>query len=92
MTGVTNFYTPTVSKQFGLLRELVPTASLTGVLVNPNEAAFGSQMKDAETAAGQVGHRLVILKASTRRKWMWPFESLWTKERAQSCLVPIHFL
>jgi putative ABC transport system substrate-binding protein len=65
MTGVTNFYTPTVSKQFGLLRELVPTASLIGVLVNPNEAAFGSQMKDAETAAGQVGHRLVILKAST---------------------------
>ena len=65
MTGVTSFYTFTVSRQFGLLRELVPTASLIGMLVNPNEAAFGTQMKDAQTAAAQVGHRLVILKAST---------------------------
>lgn len=65
MTGVTSFYTLTVSKQLELLRELAPTASLTGMLVNPNEAAFGTQMKDAVMAAGQVGHRLVILKAST---------------------------
>jgi len=65
ITGVTNFYGSLAAKQLGLLRELVPTAAIIGILVNPNEPAFATQMRDAETAARQVGHRLVILKAST---------------------------
>jgi putative ABC transport system substrate-binding protein len=63
ITGVTNFYGALAAKQLGLLRELVPKAGLIGVLVNPNEPASGSQIRDAETAAHEVGQPIIVLKA-----------------------------
>ena len=39
------------AKRLGLLRELVPTAVMMAVLLNPTNAAFQLQMKDVDDAA-----------------------------------------
>ena len=67
ITGVTNFYGALAAKQLGLLRELAPKVDVIAVLVNPNEPASGSQVRDAEAAAHEVGQQLVIHKATTER-------------------------
>jgi putative ABC transport system substrate-binding protein len=67
ITGVTNFYGALAAKQLGLLRELVPKAAVVAVLVNPNEPASESQIRDAEAAARDIGQQLVVLKAATER-------------------------
>jgi putative tryptophan/tyrosine transport system substrate-binding protein len=43
----------------------LPKADLIGVLVNPNEPASGSQIRDAETAAREAGQRVIVLKAAS---------------------------
>ena len=65
ITGATNFYGTLAAKQLGLLRELAPKADTIGLLVNPNEPAYASQIRDAQTGAQEVGQKLVILTAST---------------------------
>ena len=41
--------------RLGLLHELVPTAALIGVLLNPNNAPFEFQLKDVQEAAHPPG-------------------------------------
>jgi putative ABC transport system substrate-binding protein len=65
ITGVTNFNGALESKELGLLRELVPTATLIAVLGNPDETAFERQVRDAQAAARQIGQQLLVLKART---------------------------
>ena len=64
-TGVNLLLTAMEGKRLGLLRELVPTATLIAVLLNPAMPTFDSQLKDVEEAARAVGQRLHILRAST---------------------------
>ena len=65
ITGATNFYGTLAEKQLGLLRELIPGADTIGLLVNPNEPAYSSQVRDAQTGARKVGQKLVVLTAAT---------------------------
>jgi putative ABC transport system substrate-binding protein len=51
-------------KRLGLLREMVPNVALIGVLLNPAMATFDGQVSDVQAAAGSVGQRLHILRAS----------------------------
>ena len=76
ITGITTFYGALAAKQLGLLRELVPKAAVIAVLVNPNEPASESQIRDAEAAAREVGQQLVVLKATTERDIEAAFASL----------------
>src|SRR5262249_49577013 len=76
ITGATNFNGALAGKQLSLLRELVPTAAMIAVLANPNETAFERQIKDAETAARQLGQQLMILKAKTEVEIEEAFELL----------------
>jgi hypothetical protein len=43
------------AKQLGLLRELVPTVSLIGLLVNPNNENAEAIIKDLKVAAATIG-------------------------------------
>ena len=43
------------AKRLGLLRDLVPTAALIGVLLNPNNANAETQSKDVQEAARAIG-------------------------------------
>jgi putative ABC transport system substrate-binding protein len=53
------------AKQLELARDLIPGASTVGLLVNPTNISDLSQRQETETAAGQMGVKLVTLEART---------------------------
>jgi putative ABC transport system substrate-binding protein len=65
ITGGTNFFGELAAKQLGLLRTLVPSASVIAVLANPDEPAGEHQIADAQAAANSSGQELIVLRAST---------------------------
>ena len=59
-TGVAPLLPAMEGKRFGLLRELVPNASLIGVLLNPMSGSnFKREMSDVQEAALAVGQQLL---------------------------------
>jgi hypothetical protein len=48
-----------------LLHELVPKAAVIGLLVNPNDPNYEADAKAAQAAGDIVGHKLVIVKATS---------------------------
>jgi putative tryptophan/tyrosine transport system substrate-binding protein len=68
VTGVTNINTELAPKRLELLRELLPTAKLVAVLVNPTSAFITESIsKDLQSTARTLGLQLQILSASTER-------------------------
>jgi putative ABC transport system substrate-binding protein len=68
-TGVAPLLPAMEGKRFGLLRELVPNASLICVLLNPMSGSnFKREMSDVQEAALAVGQQLLILRASTEEE------------------------
>lgn len=65
ITGVTLFAYLLDAKRVELMHELVPSASVIALLVNPNNPQADTQFADVEAASRKFGQRLVILKAST---------------------------
>jgi putative tryptophan/tyrosine transport system substrate-binding protein len=66
-TGINFFVSQMEGKRLGLLHELVPTAALTGVLLNPNNAPFEFQLKDVQEAARSIGQQIHVLHASNEQ-------------------------
>jgi len=62
LTGVTLLLTAMEGKRLGLLRELVPTAALVAVLLNPAMSTFNTQLNDIEEAARNVGQEERVLR------------------------------
>ncbi len=54
-TGVSYLSTELAGKRLGIPHELVPTASVVGILVNPNGANARSTVQDIESAAPAIG-------------------------------------
>jgi putative tryptophan/tyrosine transport system substrate-binding protein len=67
VTGVINLISEAEPKRLGLLRELVPTATLIAVLVNPRNANVDYQLKAVQEAARDVGQQIHILHAITEQ-------------------------
>jgi putative tryptophan/tyrosine transport system substrate-binding protein len=65
VTGITFFSTQLESKRLGLLHELVPHATLFGVLTNPSNPAAVDQENEAAAAARALGLRVHIVHASS---------------------------
>jgi putative tryptophan/tyrosine transport system substrate-binding protein len=65
VTGVNFLVAELVTKQLGLLRELVPAAAMIAILVNPNSPAADPIVRDLQMAARSLGLRLRVLTAST---------------------------
>ncbi len=65
ITGVCFLLSEIAVKQVELLHELVPRAAEIGFLVNPKDPTSEAATKDALAAADALGHKLVIVKAST---------------------------
>lgn len=61
VTLLTNFLEP---KRFSVLRDLMPGASLIGVLLNPKFPAAEPALRDIETAARTVGVQIQAFRAS----------------------------
>jgi putative ABC transport system substrate-binding protein len=64
ITGVNLFIPQMEGKRMGLLRELVPSASLIAVLLNPNNPPAARQLRDAQEAARATGQQIHILHAT----------------------------
>src|SRR5262249_38214816 len=65
ITGINWFGSQLAAKGLGMLRELVPKASIVGLLVNPKLPETQRTRSDAEDAARALGLRIVVLNAST---------------------------
>jgi putative ABC transport system substrate-binding protein len=65
ITGVHLLLLGLGAKRLGLLHELMPTAHLIGLLVNPHFADAQTQLRDVEDAAQSLGVKLLIQKAGT---------------------------
>jgi len=64
-TGVTLLTTLLEPKRFGLLHELVPSATMIGVLLNPKFPPSAGQLQDVQAAAKSTGVQIRVLRAST---------------------------
>jgi ABC-type uncharacterized transport system substrate-binding protein len=64
ITGMTLFGIELAAKRLGLLLELVPAATIIGVLANPNNPITEPQISDLQAAAHTLGRQLLVLKAS----------------------------
>ena len=65
VTVVSFFAAQLIGKRLALLGELIPSAAVLAVLVNPNAPEGRSQLGDAPAAAAALGRQLVVLSAGT---------------------------
>ena len=75
VTGVTQTNVDVAPKRLQLLHELVPTASVMAVLVNPANAVL-AETNTLQAAARTLGLELHVLKASTERDFDVVFAKL----------------
>ena len=75
-TGVNFFQAELGAKQLGLLRELVPTATRIGLLVNPTNANVEGVTKDVTAAASPSGLQIDVVRASDTREIESAFATL----------------
>jgi putative tryptophan/tyrosine transport system substrate-binding protein len=68
VTGVFLLNSTLEGKRLGLLREMVPTATLIAVLLNSVNPFFDSQLKDIQEAARSLGQQFHILNASSEHE------------------------
>ena len=68
VTGVALLVDVPGAKRLGLLREIVPAATLIAVLLNPTWPTFDTQLNDVQEAAHTVGQQIHVLRANTERE------------------------
>src|SRR5262249_55478508 len=75
ITGLTLLTTSIDGKRIGLLKELVPKASLIAALINPDFPAE-NQQRDILEAASQAGMRATVVKARAEMEFEPAFATL----------------
>jgi putative ABC transport system substrate-binding protein len=86
VTGVHLFLSLLDPKKLGLLRELVPQASVIAVLLNPNAADIQARLADVHEAAHAARQQIHVLHASTERELDTAFATL-SQVRAGALVV-----
>jgi putative ABC transport system substrate-binding protein len=86
VTGVSFLTNELGGKRLELLRELVPTATSVGFLVNPTRPSFQSEVKNARQAAQALGVKLLVLNASTEAEIDTAFAEL-SQQRIAALVV-----
>jgi len=76
VTGVTELGVEVMPKRLELAHELVPTAPIIAVLVNPTNPNTETQLRDLQAAARTLGVQLHVLHASTERDFAAVFTTL----------------
>ena len=77
VTGLTSLNVEVGPKRLELLHELVPTATIIALLVNPTNPTIAEiESRDAQTAARTFGLQLHVLHASTERDFDTVFATL----------------
>src|ERR1700688_2385727 len=86
ITGVTQLSSELVAKRLGLLHDLIPTATIIGLLVNPSDPRAETQTREMEEAAHALGLQIHVLNASTEGELNTVFATL-SELRAGALLV-----
>jgi putative ABC transport system substrate-binding protein len=87
LTGVTDLNVEVGPKRLELLRELIPTAAIIGLLVNPTNPSLAEPFTRAlKAAAGTLGLQIHVLQASTDRDLEPAFATL-VQLRADALVV-----
>ena len=76
LTGVTTLNYELVPKRLALLHELVPTATVIGLLVNPTNPALTDTLEKTSAGGRTLGLKLHILHASNERDFDTVFATL----------------
>src|SRR5262249_10156483 len=85
-TGVTVLAVELGAKKLELLHEVIPTAAVIGVLVNPANKVAETIAKDLDALARTLGLQLHILRASNEREIDDAFSTL-AQLRADALLI-----
>jgi putative ABC transport system substrate-binding protein len=91
-TGVTSLFGELAAKQVGLLRDLVPAATLIGFLVNPRNPITERNVRDALDAAQKLGEKIEIIHASSEAEIDAAFDTLRGKRVGALLAQPDAFL
>jgi putative ABC transport system substrate-binding protein len=92
LTGMTSLNVEVAPKQLELIHELVPTATVVALLVNPaNQLQAERTTRDLRAAAGKLGVRVHVLHASTERDFDMVFATL-DQLRAGALVIGPDFL
>jgi putative ABC transport system substrate-binding protein len=93
LTGVTNLNVEVGPKRLELLRELLPSATLIAVLVNPTNPTIDEPfVRDLEAAARTLGLKLHVLHASTEHDFDRVFGTLVQLRAGALVIGPDQFL
>src|SRR5262249_47704959 len=93
LTGVTNLNVEVGPKRVELLRELLPSAVLIAVLVNPTNPTIGEPfVRDLEAASRTLGLKLHVVHASTERDFDTVFATLVQLQAGALVISPDQFL
>jgi putative ABC transport system substrate-binding protein len=90
VTGVVLLIEMLGAKRLGLLRELVPTAMLVAVLLNPSDPTFDTQLEYVQETARTIGQQIQVLRASSEREIDSAFATA-VQLRAGAMLVGVNF-
>jgi len=91
-TGVTSLFGELQAKQVGLLRELVPAATLIAFLVNPRNPITETNTRDALDAARRLGEHMEIVRASSESEIDAAFDTLRAMRPGALLVQPDAFL
>jgi putative ABC transport system substrate-binding protein len=86
LTGVTFVTTQLGGKRLEVLYELVPHANMSAFLLNPHFEDAAPQAEAMQAAARSLGHRLLVLEASTEGQIAASFATL-SRERVGALVV-----
>ena len=92
VTGVTSLFGGLAAKQVGLLRDLVPAATLIGFLVNPRNPITERNVRDALDAAQKIGQKIEIVHASSEAEIDTAFDTLRSMRASALLVQPDAFL
>jgi putative ABC transport system substrate-binding protein len=76
VTGITQLSEEVAPKRLQMMHELVPAATVIGVLVNPTNRQTEPLLKDLHTAADSLGLQLHVFNASAERDFEVAFATL----------------
>jgi len=76
LTGVTFFANNLGSKRLGILRELVPAASVIAVLFDPNFPEAVEELRAVEEASSKIGQKIVSVQAANEQEFDAAFKSI----------------
>ena len=88
LTGASQLNVETGPKRLELVREVIPAATVVGLLVNPTNPAARTLSRGLEAAARTLGLQLDVLQGSTERDIDDAFATLVQRQASALVIVP----